>query len=111
MTARNFDWFHELFWNYGYRRRRLKKLEWKPLLRLLGVTLDTDDVLIKEAIKSQNKSLLEEVEEEEREARVVMRVRRSTEAVAGVILEVGPALWAALKYRKVRVGFQIIPVV
>lgn len=81
-----------------------------PLLRMIGVTNDLTNERIVEAIHAQNKGLLGDLATEHQEIRVVRRVRGRIREVSNIIIQVGPKLWTRLRDRKIRVGFQAIPV-
>ncbi|XP_063394131.1 uncharacterized protein LOC134679184 [Cydia fagiglandana] len=82
----------------------------KPLLRLIGVTPDVTNEKVAEAIVKQNESLIGNIPQVERQVRVVRRNRGRTSATNNLVIEVSPSMWATLKDRKIRIGYQIIPV-
>ncbi|CAH0404178.1 unnamed protein product [Chilo suppressalis] len=83
----------------------------RPLLRLLGVARDTSDAQVLEAVREQNAGLLGPVPLDEKAVRVVRRIKSRMGPHSSVVLEVDPSIWAALKNRRVRVAYQMVPAV
>lgn len=80
-----------------------------PLLKLAGVVRDMTDAKLIEAIISQNKGIIGDLEGEVRELRVVRRSRPRTPEITNAIIQVSPTLWKCLNNQKLRIGYQVVP--
>lgn len=79
-----------------------------PHIRLLGVINDLDNKSIETAIVKQNSNLLDGLQTNNRQIKVIRRTKGRTAATTNVVLEVDTSLWQRLNGQRIKLGFQVV---